>query len=193
MIIIKQVVRASVQAFASKLGIKSENVLEIVFDRITQTEVAAGDRVSEIKPLSYKPEGMTEADRIYDDEAVEQFIDFCIDVEEFIKDNAEILANSFSTDTMSYYITFFSKGKEKSIREEYMFFVRTSDHALPIDKREYVKKINRATFKKHKRASTLHDGIREYDIIVNETTHRSYSGALKDVKARLNGLMKRNK
>jgi len=185
---------ASVESIASRFDIPIENVIEVIFERIDSGRIAAADRVSEIKPLSYKPTGGTEFDRIYDDEAVKQFRDFCKTVVDFVEERAEILGDSYSPKSESYYFAFFTRNADGSVRERFMFFIRMSDHKLPEHHKEFEEKMREQMWQMHKAPGTsLTDGIRQFDILVNGRKYTSYDGALVDIKKRLSAFLKRNK
>jgi len=189
----RKYIKASVNAIASRFDVKSENIIEVVLSLKSVKKVAASAE-SNIKPLSNKPEGGTEKDRVYNIEAVAEFHRFCKDVENIVESMADVVESTYSSRSPSYYLIFFSKNKDGSVRERFMFFIRVSDHELDEIYKELVMEYRLEAFKQHKRPNTsTKDGIRYFDFRVNNETHKSYEGALTDVTNKIKGMIKRNK
>ena len=191
----KVYISASVGSIASRLDVSMDNVIEIVLERIDSSEIAAAEKAhSDIKPLSYIPEGGTEADRVYNDEAVAQYKAFCQAVLKLAETKGEVVGDDlFSPKSMSYYFTFFAKNLDGTVREKYMFFVRMSDHKLPQHHSEFVQKLRDQMFEMYREAGTLDSGIRQFDILVNGHRYKSYESALKDTSKRLQRMLNKHK
>ena len=186
-------IRASVDAIASRFDVPIENVIEVVFEYAEVESVAASE--SSIEPLSQKPKGGTEADRVYNEDAVNQYRAFCKEVYQFVEERGEIFGEDiYSPKSMSYYFTFFPKDSNGKMREKYMIFIRISDHKLPENQEEFVNNLRDDMFQMYKQPGTsLKDGIRQFDVLVNGKKYTSYETALSDTKKRLIAFLKRNK